>query len=238
MLAIAGLTTIAAGFVRGLAGFGFAVVLVPVLSLTLLPVEALMVTNVVAVLLGLSELRFLLREQERSSLTIAAFAALATAPGLWLLLATPPDLARLLIVLVGVAAFAAVLLPASKGSVPRMPTTIATGIGAGLLTGFAGMPAPPVVPYYVRRRVQRTVAKASMLFIFTVAAAAGLGAGAYSGVLEWRLVVFGAVLFPLTMIGNWLGFQASGKIGDVWWRGFVALVLGLAALASVVKLLA
>ena len=60
MLAIAGLTTIAAGFVRGLAGFGFAVVLVPVLSLTLLPVEALMVTNVVAVLLGLSELRFLL----------------------------------------------------------------------------------------------------------------------------------------------------------------------------------
>ena len=140
--------------------------------------------------------------------------------------------------LVGAGCICSCLAASQRGQRSRMPTTIATGIGAGLLTGFAGMPAPPVVPYYVRRRVQRTVAKASMLFIFTVAAAAGLGAGAYSGVLEWRLVVFGAVLFPLTMIGNWLGFQASGKIGDVWWRGFVALVLGLAALASVVKLLA
>lgn len=237
-IAVAALATLGAAFVRGLAGFGMAILLVPVLALALPPVDAVLVTNFLAVFIGLVELRRLLGGAERSALVISWWIALATAPGLMLLAMTPPDLARLLIALVALVAFAAVLVPAGAPMMPGRAATAGTGIAAGLLTGFAGMPGVPVVPFYVRRGVPRGVAKASMLLIFTVAAAAGLVAGAAIGALEWRLAWLAATLFPLVLLGNWLGSLAFGRVSDRTWRGFVVAVLGAAALAALGKLLA
>lgn len=237
-IVVAALATLGAAFVRGLAGFGMAILLVPVLALALPPVEAVLVTNFLAVFIGLSELRRLVSEAEGTARVISFWVVLATAPGLILLAETPPDIARLLIALVALAAFAAVLLP-SRGPAPAgKALTAGTGIAAGLLTGFAGMPGVPVVPFYVRRAVPRAVAKASMLLIFTVAAAAGLASGAAIGALEWRLALLAALLFPLVLLGNWLGGLAFGRVSDRVWRGFVVLVLGAAAGAALAKLLA
>lgn len=237
-IVVAALATLGAAFVRGLAGFGMAILLVPVLALALPPVEAVLVTNFLAVFIGLSELRRLVSEAEGTARVISFWVVLATAPGLILLAATPPDIARLLIALVALAAFAAVLWPSREPAPAGRALTAGTGIAAGLLTGFAGMPGVPVVPFYVRRAVPRAVAKASMLLIFTVAAAAGLASGAAIGALEWRLALLAALLFPLVLLGNWLGGLAFGRVSDRVWRGFVVLVLGAAAGAALAKLLA
>ena len=236
-ITVAALAALGAAFVRGLAGFGMAILLVPVLALALPPVDAVLVTNFLAVFIGVLELRRLLGEAERSALVISFWVALATAPGLMLLAVTPPDLARLLIALVALAAFAGVLMPSRAPMKPGLAATAATGVAAGLLTGFAGMPGVPVVPFYVRRAVPRTVAKASMLLIFTVAAAAGLASGAVICALEWRLLILAVLLFPLVLLGNWLGSIAFGRVSDPVWRGFVVVVLGAAALAALGKLL-
>jgi uncharacterized membrane protein YfcA len=236
-IAIALAITFAGAFVRGVAGFGMAIILVPVLALALTPVEAVLVTNVVALLVGLAELRRLLREADRSALAISALVAVATAPGLALLAVTPAPLARMLIALVAISAFVAVLRPVRAANRPGLVATVATGLSSGLLTGFAGMPGPPVVPYYVRRAIARRTAKASMLLIFTVAALAGLLSGAALGVMHWRLALLGVLLFPMVVLGNWLGNLASDRIDDRAWRGFVALVLAASAVAALVKLL-
>lgn len=237
-LGVAGLTALAAAFVRGLAGFGLAIILVPVLALALSPVQAVLVTNFVALFIGLSELHRLISGAERTAWVISLWVLLATAPGFMLLAATPPDLARLLIALVALAAFGTVLVPLRPATVPGAVQTGATGIAAGLLTGFAGMPGPPVVPYYVGRAIPRAAAKASMLLIFTVAALAGLASGWAIGVMEWRLAVLAAAIFPVVLLGNWLGGLAFGRVSDRVWRGFVGLVLAAAALAALWKLLA
>ncbi|WP_379548484.1 TSUP family transporter [Qipengyuania sp. DSG2-2] len=230
-------TAFAAAFVRGLAGFGLAILLVPVLALALTPVEAVLATNFVALFIGLSEIRTILRDAEKSALVIGGIVVLTTAPGLMLLAATPPDLARFLIALVALSAFAAILLPTRSAAVPGPAVTGGVGIVSGLLTGFAGMPGPPVVPYYVGRQIPRHMAKASMLLIFTIAATAGLGAGLAIGVLEWRLAVLALLLFPAVLVGNWLGAKAFGKVSDPVWRGFVAFALFAAAAAALIKLL-
>lgn len=231
-------TAFAAAFVRGLAGFGLAILLVPVLALALTPVEAVLVTNVVALLIGLSEIRRIVRDAERTALMIGALVMLTTAPGLIVLAATPPDLARLLIALVALSAFAAILLPTRDAAVPGTGMTVSVGVSSGLLTGFAGMPGPPVVPYYVGRHIPRHVAKASMLLIFTIAALAGLGSGYAIGELRWDQLWLGALLFPAVLIGNWLGALAFGRVSDRVWRSFVAFTLFAAAAAALVKLLA
>lgn len=230
-------TTFVAAFVRGLAGFGMAIIMVPVLALALTPVEAVLVTNFVALFIGLSDMRMIARNAERSALVIGGLALLATAPGLIALAATPADLARFLIALVALSAFAAILLPRRPADLPGPLATGAVGVSSGLLTGFAGMPGPPVVPYYVGRDIPRAIAKASMLLIFTLAAFAGLLSGAGIGALDWNQLWLALLLFPTVLIGNWLGSLAFGKVSDGVWRGFVALVLAAAALAALAKLL-
>ena len=229
-------TAFVAAFVRGLAGFGLAILLVPVLALALTPVEAVLATNFVALFIGLSEIRKILRDAERSALVIGGIVVLTTAPGLILLAATPPNLARFLIALVALSAFFAILLPTRPADIPGKWTTGGVGVLSGLLTGFAGMPGPPVVPYYVGRHIPRHIAKASMLLIFTIAALAGLGAGLAIGVLQWRLAALAILLFPAVLVGNWLGAKAFGKVSDRVWRSFVAFALFAAAAAALAKL--
>ncbi len=236
-LTVALATGLVASFVRGLAGFGLAIILVPVLALALTPVEAVLTTNVVALLIGGLELPRLLREAEKTVWTIIALVLLTTLPGLALLAATPPDLARLLIALVALSAFAAMLFPVREPEQPGLVTTGLTGAASGLLTGFAGMPGPPVVPYYVGRAIPRQVAKSSMILIFTFAAAIGIGSGITLGRMEWRLALLGAMLLPVVLLGTWLGRKADGHVSDRAWRIFVGLVLGAAALAALLKLL-
>jgi len=236
-IAVAVAATLGAAFIRGLTGFGFGILLVPILALALSPVEAVLAINIMAGLLALTEIRLILREAERSARIIAALVVLATAPGLILLDSTPRDLARLLIALIALSAFFAILLPRRGAQQPGALTTGAVGVSAGLLTGFAAMPGPPVVPYYVGRDIPRLTAKASMVGVFGVAAMAGIGSGAAIGVLEWRIVVLGLALFPLVLFGNWAGSLAFGKVSDPVWRGCVGVVLGAAAVAALIKLL-
>lgn len=236
-IAVAVIATFASAFVRGMAGFGMAILLVPILALALTPIEAVLIINFLALFIGLSELRIFLKHAEKSAWIIAGIVLVTTAPGLIVLAATPADLARLLIAIVALSAFALILLPTRDAKMPGTATTVSAGIISGLLTGFAGMPGPPVVPYYVGRKIAREIAKASMLAIFTVAAFAGLVSGYAIGELEWRLLWLALLLFPAVLLGNWLGSLAFGKVSDTVWRSFVAFVLAAAAIAALVKLL-
>jgi hypothetical protein len=112
-----------------------------------------------------------------------------------------------------------------------------TGVACGVLTGFAGMPGVPVVPFYLRRHLAPVVARASMMTIFLATSLAGVGSAVVLRVATWRELVLGAVLFPAVLLGNWLGHKAFGRVSDAAWRSFVALVLGLSALAALWRLL-
>ncbi len=139
------------------------------------------------------------------------------------------------VMLIALSAFAAVLLP-RRGALDHHPaTTGGVGVLSGLMTGYAGMPGPPVVPYYVGRDIPRETAKASMLLIFTCASTTGLVSGAAMGVLDWTLAVLAILLFPAILVGNWLGNKASGRIEDRTWRICVGAVLGGAAVAALWK---
>ena len=224
-------------FVRGLTGFGMAILLVPILALALPPVEAVLLANFLSLFIGLSEVRRLVRGAERSAWRISILVVLVTPLGLLALAATSDDLARFLIAMIALSAFFAILLPRRADTEPGHLATGGVGVLSGLMTGYAGMPGPPVVPYYVGRAIPRETAKASMMLIFTIAAGAGLVSGAALGILAWRLPLLAALLFPAVLLGNWLGDRAAGQIGDALWRGVVGVILGGAALAALLRLL-
>lgn len=236
-IAVALIAALAAAFVRGLAGFGMAILLVPVLGLAIPPAEAVVTANWLGILIGLVGLRAILGASERSAFVIAGLAMLATPLGVWLLAVTDPALARLLIALVALGAFALLLLPKRPDDhLPGAAETGATGLACGVLTGFAGMPGVPVVPFYLRRAIAPTLARASMMTIFMATSIAGVGSAMALRVATWRELLLAAMLFPGVLLGNWLGHKAFGRVSDTAWRIFVGVVLGAAAIAALVRL--
>ena len=85
-----------------------------------------------------------MRGAERSASRISILVVLVTPLGLLALAATSDDLARFLIAMIALSAFFAILLPRRAGTGPGHLAT--GGVGASAMTGYAGMPGPPVVP--------------------------------------------------------------------------------------------
>ncbi|MFM2300266.1 MAG: hypothetical protein RLZZ84_2 [Pseudomonadota bacterium] len=237
-LGVALFATLAAAFVRGLAGFGMAILLVPVLGLAVPPREAVVVANWLGLMIGLVGLKQIIGQSERSAFAIAALAVAATPLGVWLLAVTDPALARMLIALIALVSFVLVLLPKRPAHhAPGAVETGTTGVLSGVLTGFAGMPGPPVVPYYLRREIPAQLARASMMTIFLATSAAGVASSLALGVATRREPVLAGLLFPAVLLGNWLGHLAFGRINDTAWRVFTGFVLGVSALAALWRLL-
>jgi uncharacterized protein len=237
-LALAALMTFGAALVRGLTGFGMAIILVPLFGMLMPPEQAVVLGILLQLLIGPAGLPKIMADADRrSALTIGGVAMLATPLGLAALLVTPPAIARLLIALIAIGAFLAVLLPQrtspdAQGSV----VTIVTGIASGLLTGFAAMPGPPVIPYYLRQPIAPAVARASMMLVFFLTAIAGSLAAWAMGRAGWHDLLLAALLYPAMWLGNYLGGLGFGQIAPGLWRSAVALLLGVAALSAVLRL--
>lgn len=235
-IAFALAAALGSAFVRGLTGFGMAILLVPVLALALPPVEAVVLTNALSLMIGATEIRTLVRDAERTAWVIGAAVVVTTPLGLYAISLTGKDVARLVIALIALSAFVAILLPRRGEGVPGKLATGSVGVLSGLMTGYAGMPGPPVVPYYAGRTLPRPTIKASMQLIFTIAASAGLASATWLGILRWELLAFALAMLPMIIAGNRLGARVSGRVSDPVWRGFVGLVLAGAAAAAFARL--
>lgn len=231
--------TFGAAYIRGLTGFGMAIILVPLLGLIVPPGEAVVLGILMQLLIGPVGMKIILADADRATAVPIALLAMATTPvGMVALDATTPDVARLLITLVAVGAFVAVLLPKQpEGHRPGRIAIAGTGISSGILTGFAAMPGPPVVPFYLRRHLEPKVARASMLLIFFGTAIAGTLAALWVGIATWRLFLLAAILFPPMWLGNYVGARHFGRVPPHIWQAMVAIMLGVAAVSAVVRLL-
>lgn len=214
-----------------------AILLVPLIGLVIPPGEAVVVSNMLGLFIGLVGARKVWHAGEKSAGVIGGLAMLMTPLGLLALFATPSAVARVLIAVVAIGAFLMFLLPAKPGHAPGKLETGLTGAAAGLLTGFAGMPGLPVVPYYLRRPIPREVARASMLTVFLLTSTASTAAALALGLASWRDALFALLLFVPVLIGSHFGSLAFGKVSDALWRGFVGFLLALSSLMAVVRLL-
>ncbi len=231
--------TFAAAFVRGLTGFGMAIILVPLLGMIIPPEQAVVLGIFLQLLIGPVGIKFILADADRTTAVPIGLIAMVTTPiGMLALNAIAPDVARLMITIIAVGAFVAVLLPKQpEGHRPGRVAVAGTGIAAGVLNGFAAMPGPPVVPFYMRRSLAPKVARASMLLIFFGTATAGTLAAWFVGIASLRLALLSLILFLPMWLGNYVGGMAFGKVPASVWQTIVAIVLGLAGLSAIIRMI-
>jgi uncharacterized protein len=226
-----------AAAIRGLTGFGMAIILVPLLCIVMRPDDAVILAILLQFMIGPVGIVKIVRDAHIPTAMPIIGAAIITTPfGLWLLANTPPDIARVSVALIALGAFMLVIIPRDQGIKPTTKVALLSGGLAGLLTGFAAMPGPPVVLFYIRDQFSPATARASMMLVFFATAITATTVSALLGLLSVPIIVTAfAMLIPM-LIGNWLGGLAFGRISAPLWRGAVALLLGGAGLSALYRL--
>ena len=226
-----------AAVVRGLTGFGFAILAVPMMGLVIPPAQAVLLAIVLQMLIGPFGVGKSIGHIDKKLVAgVAIYAMIGTPLGLWALANTPHDMARLAIAAIAVGCFGTFLVKRAPTPNPAPLHIAATGLSSGLLNGFAAMPGPPVILYFVRPGVAPLTARGSMILVFFAAAIAGTVTAALRGLLSPPLLWLAALSFPLMLLGNHIGARFFGVIPERIWRLIVIILLCLSAIGALVKM--
>ncbi|WP_158966814.1 sulfite exporter TauE/SafE family protein [Chachezhania sediminis] len=228
------LATLAAAVVRGLTGFGFALAAVPAISFFLPPAEAVTIAVLLQCAVGCRD-TFTMRGTWDTPVLkrLIAGAVIGTPFGVTLLLWLDPTMLRIaiaLLILIGLA----VLLRKPKG--PRKPPSLGlatlTGAVAGLCGGFAAMPGPPAVAYFLTTDLPAARARASMIIFFFATSLMTIPGLIWGGLITVHTLAMTAVALPLMLFGTWFGGRLFERTSETGFRRLAMLVLLATALAS------
>jgi uncharacterized protein len=225
-----GIAAAVAGLVRGLSGFGSAMIFVPIASALTSPPTAIVLLFVTDTLLTLPMVaRASRRCAWREVFPLAAGAACTAPVGVWLLVVVDPTLMRWVIsslILVLVAVLASGWRWRRR---PNRPATVAVGGASGLTGGMTGLGGPPVILFWMAGDDQPATVRANIIVFLTFTGAFNLVGYVVSGLITEERVGLGLVLVPAyglaLLLGAWLFRFATPRF-------FRALAFGLCALAA------
>ncbi|SEI98717.1 hypothetical protein SAMN05444007_10376 [Cribrihabitans marinus] len=203
LLAAAALT---AGTVRGFAGFGTALVYLPLAGMVLDPVSAVLTLVLMDVVGPLPMLPRAARHVHRGDLArLLAGTVLALPLGLAALFALDPGLFRILVAAVSLAMLTGLMLGWRYAGPLRPPAVVGTGVAAGFLGGVTGIPGPPVIFVYMASPHPPPVIRANITFYLFGYDWMVVAMMAVAGRLAPGPVLIGLALIVPNMLGTMLG---------------------------------
>jgi uncharacterized membrane protein YfcA len=226
-----------AGFIRGLTGFGLAIVLVPLISLIIPPDRTVLLAILIASLGGGMGYRAAWQNVDRPRIIKLVIAAAVAMPlGMYALFVTPPDVSRLLITAIAVAAFFVIAMPRAPLPPPGDIPVILTGLVMGFLGAFAAIPGPPVILYFVRSGIPATVSRDTMIVIFFWGPLMVALLALAFGRIDLPLALLAVAGTPALMAGNAVGSRYFGKMPESQWRWIILGLISVSVVGSVVHL--
>ncbi|QUJ77293.1 sulfite exporter TauE/SafE family protein [Sulfitobacter albidus] len=225
------LAVFVAGLVRGFAGFGSAMIIMPVASSVLSPVEAV-IFLVAAELIGpLPNLRSAWREgAPRDVGLLIAGAVLALPFGVWMLSVMQPA-AFGWIVSMTVLALLGLMMTGwrLRGALTRR-LTIFTGAVGGWMTGFAGIPGPPVIMLYMASTLPISVIRANFLLYLLALDLLLVPLLWILGLMNWSIAVLGLLVGIPNLVANVIGARLFDPGAERLFRSVAYIVIAASAI--------
>ncbi len=215
-----------AGLMRGVTGFGGAMVLAAPLAVLVGPTQAVLTAVLLEAFAAGHMVPDALRTGTVRLLMPIWLAACLTVPiGSYLLITMDPDLMRRGIAIV-VVIFGFVMLKGFRyhGS-PRLPTSLAVGAASGVLAGATSLGGPPVILYLLSGPQPIAVTRANLtltIMLVSIATVLALWAG---GVMDLSSIGFALLLAPLFFLGVWCGSRVFRFLDERRFRQTALLVL-------------
>jgi len=194
------------GVMRGFAGFGTTLIMVPFFSLLMPPSEAVFIALATDVLVMIPLLPNAVRDAQWKYIWPMIFGVfLATPLGVMVLKITNPEVMEILIAILVIGS-AFLLLSGWKYEGKRANSlSFFVGAFSSVVNGATGMGGPPVVVYFLAQGMSPKSLRASLnslAFIMEVAAALLIY---FAGVVEFKILVTVFILFPFMLLFTWIG---------------------------------
>ncbi len=218
-----------AGTIRGITGFGAAMVMTPPLALLLGPKVAVPVTLLLETFAAAPMLPAAARQARWPVLVPISAAAIVSVPvGTVLLTGADPTFLRRLIAAI-VIVFSLMLLSGLRyGGGQRLGTSIGLGALSGTMLGATSIGAPPIILYLLSGPDPVAVSRAGLTLYVVVISATGLVALTAAGAITAPVLAVAALMTPLFVLGVVLGSRLFSKFSDQRFRqftiGFMLLV--------------
>ena len=214
-LIAAGIIAAIAGVVRGITGFGGAMVMAPPLALLLGPklaVPVILVLESVAAAPMLIQTRHLVHWKMIGAILLAAC---VTVPlGVLALVAIDPAITRRIIA-VTVIVFAVILLRGWRyAGRPRLATSVGLGAVSGAMLGATSIGGPPVILYLLSGPDPIETTRANLTLYVAVSSLIGVIMLWHQGVFDARAGWMSVLLAPAYYVGLLIGLRLFPRFSD------------------------
>ena len=219
-----------AGLVRGFAGFGAAMVFIPVTAAAISPVFAVCSLQVMDTPPTLPLMWKAVRFAEWRRIVPLFMVAILSVPlGVLALKYADPGVMRWGFSLLIGAIVAALASGWRMNREPRLPETLGIGGLAGFLSGSSGMSGPPVILFYLSRAASPHVVRANLILFLGAMTVLSVTNLAFSGLFRLEHAVWGLIFVIPYSIGILIGVRLFGKASERTFRRVAyAVILGAA----------
>ena len=229
---IAVLATIAA-LPQNVAGFGFALVLAPLLVLFIDAQDTVIIVNILA-MLSAAAIVWRLREHIAWRMAGTLFAASFAGMPLGLIVLLVVD-ARVLQILIALAVLSGTLALARGFTIgPGTPIAAAAGFAGGFLRTSTSAAGPPIIIYLQGRRLPPDTFRATGSCFLMATGAVALVLYAATNRLDADIGLSVLAAAPGVAIGTAIGATLAGRINERWFRRLVTALLIVTATTAIV----
>ena len=221
VLALAAVVAALAGVIRGITGFGGAMVMAPPFALLLGPLVAVPVVLLlegIAAAPMLVQLRHEVRWRVIGPIIAAAYATMPI--GTWILVTADALLMRRVIAAVVIVFSLVLLLGWRYAGKQRLATGVGLGAVSGTMLGATTLGGPPVILYLLAGPDPIETTRANLTYYLGALCLAGLALLWMNGVLGAPALLLAAGLAPGYYVGMVLGIRLFSRFNDQRFRQF------------------
>ena len=226
--------TCVAGLVRGFAGFGSAMIIMPVASTVLSPVAAVTFLITSDLIGPIPSIRGALRVAHKPDLVrLGIGAALAVPVGVLVLSSVSPVFFGWLVSGIVFVLLTILMLGwRYRGALtPRL--VLGTGALGGVLSGAVGLAGPPVIMLYMASTLPAQIIRANLTLYLVLIDIIMIAVIASYGLLQWEPTVAGVILSVPYMLCNKIGASLFAVGSE---RQFRYVAYGIIATSAVIGL--
>ena len=225
------LAVFAAGLVRGFAGFGSAMIIMPVASSVLAPVEAVIFLVATELVGPLPNLRAAVRDGTPKDVGLLVLGALIGLPiGLFGLSVVRPDIFGWAVSLTVFALLGLLMTGWRYNGELTQRLTIATGSLGGFMTGFAGIPGPPVIMLYMASTLPISIIRANFLLYLVAVDLILVPLLWVLDLMVWKIALLGLLVGIPNLIANIIGARMFDPDAEVLFRRVAYIVIAASAI--------
>jgi uncharacterized membrane protein YfcA len=224
------LAALLAGVVRGFAGFGTAMIFLPVAGQVLTPFEALAALMIMDFFGPFPHVPRAIRDGHPGDVGRLALGLFVGFPvGVFLLSFAEPEIFRYTVSVVALLLLAALVSGFRYHGRVTQPVVYGVGLSGGLLGGVSGIPGPPVILFYMASSHPPAVIRANNMLYLILSQLALFFALSVQGLLEPRALVIGALLVLPYLLANLAGAAIFRPEAERTYRIVAYIIIGVSA---------